>query len=693
MKKLTPSDPETHSPDIAAENIARLRELFPDLITEGAEGVSVNLDVLKQLVGDRTVTDTQEKYGLNWHGKRQARQIALTPSTGTLRPYPEESVEWKTTQNLFLEGDNLEILKLLQKPYAGKVKLMYWDPPYNTGSDFVYPDNYQDNIKNYLEITGQVGEMGRLASNSEASGRYHTEWLNMMYPRMKLAKNLLSPQGIFTMSIDDNEVANAISILDEIFGTECFVAAIHVHMSTVQGQKVRAAKSGNIVKNGEYILVYSKDGHKNIGISPLLDPSQYDPHYSIWLTSNGDKRYISPLTEAICKDDQIFKHLLAIGLVSDKSGIRKMINENLRTAYAASAQFRKWIHENSNNIARIHDSIELKDESLPDGLSINEGEAVSYRSSEREYLLTKSSGKIVQLIVISEKISNADSFENEICVTTIRGDWWPSFYLDMGNVSKEGGVKYPSGKKPLRLIKQIVKFITKDDDIIIDMFSGSGTTGHAVMSQNCSDGGKRRYILAQLPEPLDPSNKEQKDSVLFCDSLGKPRRISELTKERLRRSAQSIREENPLFAGDLGFRVFKLASTNIREWEPDRENLEESLESSVDHLKTDRTEQDILFELLLKLGLDLTVQIETKQPGGHELHSIGSGSLFVCLSKEVPQADVAKLAESIIAWHIELNPAGETTIVFRDSAFADDVAKTNLTAILDQAGLSNVRSL
>lgn len=693
MKKLTPSDPETHSPDITAENISRLRELFPELITEGAEGVSVNLDVLKQLVGDRTVTDAQEKYGLNWHGKRQARQIALTPSTGTLRPCPEESVDWETTQNLFLEGDNLEILKLLQKPYAGKVKLMYWDPPYNTGSDFVYPDNYQDNIKNYLKITGQIGEMGRLASNSEASGRYHTEWLNMMYPRLKLAKNLLSPMGIFTMSIDDHEVSNAISILDEIFGTECFVAAIHVHMSTVQGQKVRAAKSGNIVKNGEYILVYSKDGHKNIGISPLLDPSQYDPHYSIWLTSKGDKRFISPLTEAICKDEQIFKHLLAIGLVSDKSGIRKMINENLRTAYAASAQFRKWIHENSSNIARIHDSIELEDESLPNGSSINEGEAVTYRSSEREYLLTKSNGKIVQLIGISEKISTSDSFENEICVTTIRGDWWPGFYLDMGNVSKEGGVKYPSGKKPLRLIKQIVKFVTKDNDIIVDMFSGSGTTGHAVMSQNCSDGGKRRYILAQLPEPLDPSNKEQKDSVSFCDSLGKPRSIAELTKERLRRSAKSIREENPLFAGDLGFRVFKLASTNIREWEPDRENLEGSLEASVDHLKTDRTEQDILFELLLKLGLDLTVPIEEKTIGKHKLHAIGAGALFVCLSREIPKGEIEKIADGIISWHKDLNPAGETTIVFRDSAFADDVAKTNLTAILDQAGLSNVRSL
>ena len=207
MKKLTAADPETKSPDIKAENLAALRALFPELVTEGPDGVAVNLDVLKQLVGDQTVTDAEEKYGLNWHGKRRARQLALTPSTGTLRPCPEDSVDWDTTQNLMIEGDNLEVLKLLQKSYAGKVKLIYIDPPYNTGKDFVYPDNFQDNIKNYLELTGQTGEGGKkLSSNTEASGRFHTDWLNMMYPRLKLARNLLREDGVIFVSIDDNEV-------------------------------------------------------------------------------------------------------------------------------------------------------------------------------------------------------------------------------------------------------------------------------------------------------------------------------------------------------------------------------------------------------------------------------------------------------------------------------------------------------
>src|SRR6266704_953133 len=196
MKKLTDRDPETKSPDLVAQNLAQLKALFPELVTEGKDGVAVNLDVLKQLVGDQTVTDAEEKYGLIWHGKRRARQLALTPSTGTLRPAPDDSVDWDTTQNLMIEGDNLEVLKLMQKSYAGKVKLIYIDPPYNTGKDFVYPDNFQDNIRNYLELTGQIESGRKISSNTEASGRFHTDWLNMMYPRLMLARALLRPDGV-----------------------------------------------------------------------------------------------------------------------------------------------------------------------------------------------------------------------------------------------------------------------------------------------------------------------------------------------------------------------------------------------------------------------------------------------------------------------------------------------------------------
>jgi adenine-specific DNA-methyltransferase len=212
MKKLTANDAETKSPDHVAENLAKLKALFPELVTEDG----VNVDTLKQLIG-KTVTDTEEKFGLNWHGKRKSRQLALTPSTGTLRPCPEDSVAWDTTRNLMIEGDNLEVLKLLQKSHAGKVKLIYLDPPYNTGKDFVYPDNFQDNISNYLQLTGQVGEGGeKLSSNAESSGRFHTDWLNMMYPRLRLARNLLKHDGLTCISIDDHEAHDLKSVCDEI---------------------------------------------------------------------------------------------------------------------------------------------------------------------------------------------------------------------------------------------------------------------------------------------------------------------------------------------------------------------------------------------------------------------------------------------------------------------------------------------
>ena len=248
--------------------------------------------------------------------------------------------------------------------------------------------------------------------------------------------------------------------------------------------------------------------------------------------------------------------------------------------------------------------------------------------------------------------------------------------------------------KPSTLVKFLCEVAQmKGDDIALDFFAGSGTTGDAVMSLNASDGGARRYVLVQLPEPLDPLDAGQKEAATFCDALKHPRNIAELTKERLRRAARRIKDENPMFAGDLGFRVFKLASSNIRAWEPDREKLPETLEASVEHLRADRTEQDILFELLLKLGLDLTVPIVQRTIASKTVHSIGSGVLLVCLAESITQAEAESVALGVVAWHKEQAPVGESTVVFRDSAFADDVAKTNLAAILQQHGLETVRSL
>jgi adenine-specific DNA-methyltransferase len=269
MKKIEATNPEAKSADIVANNIDQLKALFPELITEGIGGVAVNADVLKALVGDHTVTDADEKYGLNWHGKRRARQLALTPSSGTLRPCPEDSADWDTTQNLMIEGDNLEVLKLLQKSYAGKVKLIYIDPPYNTGKDFVYPDNFQDNIRNYLELTGQVEGGRKISSNTEASGRFHTDWLNMMYPRLKLARNLLREDGFIFISIDENEIGNLRVACDEIFGEENLKGQITRSTGTPTGQGTE-----RLVNELDYIIVYSRSSETGFAGQPLSEDGE-----------------------------------------------------------------------------------------------------------------------------------------------------------------------------------------------------------------------------------------------------------------------------------------------------------------------------------------------------------------------------------------------------------------------------------
>ena len=642
MQKLTAADPETHSPDLVAENLAALQALFPELITEGPDGVAVNIDVLKALVGDKTVSDADEKYGLNWHGKRRARQLALTPSTGTLRPCPEDSVDWDTTQNLMIEGDNLEVLKLLQKSYAGKVKLIYIDPPYNTGKDFVYPDNFQDNIKNYLELTGQTGEGGkRLSTNTEASGRFHTDWLNMMYPRLKLARNLLREDGAVFISCDDGEVDNLRIILDDIFGLENFVA----QFVWKARQFTDARATTNVSTDHEYILAYARDaGFALRGVE--RDESKFT-------NPDNDPRgpWMSRSMLGLATRDQ--RPNLHYHIIEPVTGRRFPPNPSTGWRYSSE---------------KMHRLIEERCILFP---SKDDG-----RPREKKFRKDMLA-EFIAFRTIIDGVHTADGTEE---IRTLFGKEVFSF------------------PKPTELLRQLVEQVTDTGDIVMDFFAGSGTTAHAVWQQNKDPEDLQRWILVQLPEPLDNCNKDQKVAADFCDALNKPSNIAELTKERLRRAAKKIREKNPLLAGDLGFRVFKLDSTNILEWDPDRDKIAETLEASIEHLKTDRTEQDILFELLLKLGLDLCVPIETQKMEGnakqiHDLHSIGGGSLLVCLSKSIPQVDVEPMALALVEWHQELKPAGDTTVVFRDSAFADDVAKTNITAILQQHGLETVRSL
>jgi adenine-specific DNA-methyltransferase len=633
IKKLTAKDPETQSPDLVAENLAQLKALFPELVTEGKAGESVNVDVLKALVGDKTVTDAEEKYGLNWHGKRQARQLALTPSTGTLRPCPEESVDWDTTQNLMIEGDNLEVLKLLQKSYAGKVKLIYIDPPYNTGKDFVYPDNFQDNIKNYLELTGQTGEGGnKLTSNTEASGRFHTDWFNMMYSRLKLARNLLRNDGVIFISIDDGEFPGLRLVANDIFGEENFVASFI--WKSRQNKDNRTLTGASI--DHEYVLCYG-----NAIRGDKRDRSQYS-------NPDGDKR-----------GDWTSGNMVGIATSDSRPNLHyDLIDPATKLNYGCPEM--GWRYDR-NTMARLIAEKRILWPLEPDG-----------RPRRKAFL--------------SELDSDFTGF------STILGDgvFTRDGTADIDDLFRVRVFTFP---KPVKLLSSLVEQGSKDCDIVLDFFAGSGTTGHAVMRQNATDSGHRRYILVQLPEPLDPENSDQKTAADFCDKIKKSRTIAELTKERLRRAGKAVRKDMPLFKGDTGFRVFKLASSNIQAWDPDSGTLADTLEASVEHLKTDRTENDILFELLLKLGLDLTVAIEEQTIAGKKVQSVGAGTLLVCLAPRIGRQDAEPLALGMAAWHKELAPAGECTVVFKDSAFADDVAKTNLAAILEQHGLGNVRSL
>ena len=655
MKKIGPDDPEARSADVLAQNVQQLKTLFPEAFTEGR----IDFDVLKQLLGG-TVDEREERYGLNWHGKRQARQLALTPSTGTLRPCPEDSVDWDTTQNLMIEGDNLEVLKLLQKSYAGKVKLIYIDPPYNTGKDFIYPDNYRDSIRNYLELTGQIdGNHRRLSSNTDASGRFHTDWLNMMYPRLKLARGLLQDEGVIAISTDDTEVGNLRQILDEVFGEEQFQAQV-VIQSNRRGQTYK-----QISKTHEFLVLYSKS--ESLQLNELDKSDDALPFsdslgpFDLWELRNRNPKfgrfnrpnlffpiYVLPQSLDECG-------YARISLTPIDSNSAKVIPLNSRGEEGCW----RWSRDKISSI----DLGSLSPALI--GRRRRDGEWNVYEKSRKSTTKPKS-------------IWFETQFINE------QGT------IELGRLDMRDAFDHP---KPVAMLQRCIFMATEPDDIVLDFFAGSGTTGHAVMLQNVTNENGLRYILIQLPELLNLNHGGQGIGVAFCDKLGKPCNIAELTKERLRRAAAKIKEENPEFAGGLGFRVFKLDTSNIRAWEPDRDDLDKSLLDHLEHLEHDRSEDDVFYEVLLKLGLDLCVPIETRAIAGTTIRSVGAGTLIACLAEEIDHEAVEPLALGIAEWHAELAPAGETTVILRDSAFADDVAKANLTAILEQHGLGNVRSL
>ena len=653
MKTLTAEDPETKSPDIVEENIGQLKVLFPEAFTEG----KVDFDVLKQLLGG-AVDELEEKYGLNWHGKRRARQLALAPSTGTLRPCPEDSVDWDTTRNLMIEGDNLEVLKLLQKSYAGKVKLIYIDPPYNTGQDFVYPDNFQDNIKNYLELTGQIdGNGNKIASNTEASGRFHTDWLNMMYPRLKLAKGLLHPAGAIFVSCDDNELSRLLLLLSEIFGEENFIAQ-------VIWQRSKKGDSKLIAVVHEYLVCFARDK------SAVLEQG-------VW------RRPKEGADEVLAKYAEL-RQSLGVNHGAIRTAMMDWYRQLPDTDPRKAHKHYNWSDDRGLYFAADFAGPDDGRESRPrhDILHPVTVKPCKKPSTGWRWDQEKTNWALAQVptrihfgpdeTTIPTRKSYLFEIDSEPYSSVFYRDG-RSATLEVEGLVGKGWFQFP---KNTDVLSELVELVTKTDDIVLDFFAGSASMGHAVMKVNIAHNSARRFVMVQLPEPT--GREEYKT-------------IAHIAKKRLQRAGEQLKTNRPDV--DVGYRVFKLDSSNIRAWEPNRDDLPKTLQDSIEHLKADRNENDILFELLLKLGLDLTVAIEQKAIAGKTLHNIGAGTLLVCLAERIATAEVEPLALGIVAWHKELAPAGETSVVFRDSAFADDVAKTNLTAILQQHGLENVRSL
>lgn len=648
ITKITKDHPLSKSEDILQSNIEILKSLFPTIVKEG----KIDIKELEALLSDEIETG-DEYYRFTWAGKSDARKEANKPSTATLRPCKDESKNWDTTENIFIEGDNLEVLKLLQKSYPSQIKMIYIDPPYNTGKDFVYKDNYADNLGNYLALTGQVDKEGRRTStNTESDGRYHSNWLNMMYPRLKLARNILKDDGVIYISIDDNEVHNLRKICDEIFGEENFVANI------VWQKKYSPQNDAKWFSNmHDHIICYAK---KKDFWRPTL----------LLRTAEQNARYTNP--------------------DNDSRGVWKSTDFSVKT-YSKNYDYPV---------------------TTPSGRIVNPPTSRCWRTSKENF----------ENLVLDNRIwfgQNGDSVPSvKKFLTEVKQGVTPSTMLfreDVGDNQEAANeirdlFKIPpfDTPKPTRLISRLIHLGTDENDIVLDFFAGSGTTAHSVFVLNSTDGAKRKFICVQLPELTDKPTDDNKTTY---------KNISQITVERIRRAGDKIAEElkrkiaveqkkkltelsleieedglisseELLKSLDIGFKAFKLDTSNINGWDGSVSNFERNLLNSETNIKLDRTEEDVLFEVLLKYGLNLTVPIEEKIVDECKVYNVGLGALFVCLADNI----TIKVAEEIGKWKEEVNPTS-CRVLFKDNGFKDDVSKTNSIQILKRFSIQEINSL
>ena len=627
------------SMNIEQANIQKLYSVFPECFVEG----KLDIDKLLSLCGQYIDNDF-EKYKFEWKGKADCLRIAQKRSTGTLRPCKEESVNWDNTQNLYIEGDNLEVLKLLQTTYYGKVKMIYIDPPYNTGNDFVYEDDFADPMAKYKEVTSQTTK-----SNPETMGRYHTNWLNMMYPRLRLASNLLRDDGVIFISIDDNEVDNLKKLCNEVFGEENFIAQIIHKNNSMKNQ------SKFIGVSTEYIIVYAKN---------LFELSRLQ---CCW---RSNKKGASEINAT-------FNKLKAKGLSLDE--IHKEILEMYsRPKYA---HLSRWNKVDEHGVFKDQDL--SRDNGSKDYTIINpntgnpckipnRGWGKSYEELlrlQKEDLIWYGDDKSAPGMKTYITDDSVSVFDNFVFFDTSS---------DKKMIDKMFDAKVFDFPKSLELMKQLISLCTslQSDEIILDFFSGSATTAHAVMQLNAEDGGNRKFIMVQLPEVCDEKSEAYKASY---------KNICEIGKERIRRAGKKILEENTQISLkndkkslDTGFRVFKLDTSNLETWDStpiEHEQLNllyERMNNMIHRVKSDRSDLDMIFEIMLKLGVPLTYSVNEIQINNKIAYGIGDDYLLlICLADDVQPEDVEQMTEY----------APAKIIISRDS-FKDDTAMANAHYIL-----------
>lgn len=614
------------SMDKVAANVAKIMELFPNCVTEriNAEGKlehAIDFDILRQELNDYVVDGLQERYQFTWPDKRSAILAANAPINKTLRPCREESVDFDNTENLYIEGDNLDVLKLLQETYLGKVKMIYIDPPYNTGKDFIYNDDFKQSTEEYIENSGQLdGEGNRFVANTESNGRFHTNWLNMIYPRLKLAKDLLSDDGVIFISIDDNEVENLRKICDEIFGENNFLAQVIWE---------RAFSPKNDAKffsvSHDYVLIYARSIEVfSIGLLPRSAESDAryknpdnDPH-GPWTSDNMTvKSYSANYDYPIrTPNGTIYYPPAGRCWFTSKERMQKLIENGA-----------VWFGNNGGNMPRI-----------------------------KRYLSDVQQGMTPITI-------------------------WK--YLDVGhNQEARQELKklfdekaYFDGPKPIRLLNRILTIANvKKDDFILDFFSGSATTAHAVMQLNAEDGGKRKFIMVQLPEVCAENSEAYKAGY---------KNICEIGKERIRRAGQKIKEENPLTTQDLdiGFRVLKCDSSNMEDvYFTPKDYMDKQQSLFVDNIKKDRSDEDLLFDAMLKLDTPLSSKIERITIAGKTVYNVAQGHLMACFDKNVTDEVITAVAKEMPSY-----------FVMRDSSQADDSVAINFEQIFNTYSPQTVR--